>query len=46
MLMEGISYKPEEETCITRYLLDEYVVREICTFLPEEDIKKSRAYGF
>ena len=45
-LMEGTQYKPDEETCITRYLLNEYVVREICSFLPEEDSEKNKAYGF
>ena len=45
-LMEGTQYKPEEETHITRYLLNEYIVREICTYLHAEDSKKSTAYGF
>jgi len=51
MLMEGTAYKEGEEgeedekykeTHITRYLCDEMIVREICSFIPEDDKDKQQ----
>jgi hypothetical protein len=40
-LIEGTQYKPDEEdeaqdADIQRYLFNEMLVREICTYIPEE----------
>ena len=54
MLMEGTAYKEGEEgeegekykeTHITRYLCDEMIVRELCSFIQEEEDNKQQNKG-